>query len=47
MTSGKTGGTGLGLAICKRLLERHGGHLALLPDGPGATFEARLPAAEV
>ncbi|HVR63329.1 MAG TPA: HAMP domain-containing sensor histidine kinase, partial [Polyangia bacterium] len=42
----KSGGTGLGLAIARRIVERHGGALALLPAGgrPGATFIVTLPA---
>ena len=35
-------GTGLGLAISKRILEKHGQSLRLLPDGPGAAFEFTL-----
>ncbi len=37
-------GTGLGLAISRRIVGRHGGHLALVSDGrSGAAFELRLP----
>lgn len=35
-------GTGLGLAISKRIMEKHGQTLRLLPDGPGAAFEFTL-----
>lgn len=43
--TGRAGGTGLGLAICRRLVERHGGTLAVVASGAGgATFEVRLPA---
>jgi two-component system OmpR family sensor kinase len=42
--TGRAGGTGLGLAVSRRIVERHGGTLSLArPDGPGATFEIRLP----
>jgi signal transduction histidine kinase len=39
----KSDGTGLGLSIARRVCERHGGSLQLLPDGPGAHFLLRLP----
>ncbi len=39
-------GNGLGLAVSRRIVERHGGSLALLPAGPGATFRIELPRAE-
>lgn len=39
----REGGTGLGLAISRRLVEAHGGTLALVPSARGATFEVRLP----
>ena len=35
-------GTGLGLAISKRIMEKHGQTLRLLPDTPGAAFEFTL-----
>ena len=35
-------GTGLGLAICKRILEKHGQAIRLLPQSTGAAFEFTL-----
>ena len=44
--TGRAEGTGLGLAISRRIAERHGGALRLLPrDRPGASFELTLPLA--
>lgn len=40
-------GNGLGLAVSRRIVERHGGSLALLAAGPGATFRIELPAVQV
>jgi nitrogen fixation/metabolism regulation signal transduction histidine kinase len=39
----KEDGTGLGLAIVRRVLEDHGGSLALAPGAAGARFVAELP----
>ena len=41
--SARAGGTGLGLAIAAELTRAHGGTIALIENGPGATFEVRLP----
>jgi two-component system, OmpR family, sensor kinase len=44
--TGRAEGTGLGLAISRRIAERHGGALRLLPGHrPGAAFELTLPLA--
>jgi signal transduction histidine kinase len=40
----KTQGTGLGMAIARRLVDAHGGTIAVgLPDGPGAEIIITLP----
>jgi len=42
--STKEEGTGLGLAISRRIIEQHGGSIALRPgEGPGAAFVIILP----
>ena len=42
--TGKTQGTGLGLAIVRRVIEQHGGTIAVLPNpGGGALFRAEIP----
>jgi signal transduction histidine kinase len=42
--SKESGGYGLGLSICKRVMEAHGGRIALEPgNGRGATFALTFP----
>jgi signal transduction histidine kinase/putative methionine-R-sulfoxide reductase with GAF domain len=43
VTSGKRGGTGLGLAIVKKIVDEHGGTIAVRSTSEGATFTFRLP----
>ena len=44
--SAQTGGVGLGLPITRDIVNRHHGTVLLRQcDGPGATFEVRLPLA--
>lgn len=42
----RSDGTGLGLALSQRLVERAGGEIALINNGPGATFRVVLPRRE-
>ena len=44
-TAGK--GTGLGLSICKRIMDRHGKTLTLLPSETGACFQFTLAKGEI
>ena len=44
VTHGKTGGSGLGLAVVKKVVEDHGGTVAIeKPEGGGTAFRIHLP----
>lgn len=43
VTAGKKGGTGLGLAIVKKIVEEHGGTVAVQSSPRGTTFVIHLP----
>ncbi len=46
-THGKTHGTGLGLSLCKKIIEDHGGNIAVRSEaGHGAIFRFTLPLAK-
>jgi signal transduction histidine kinase len=46
LITGRSGGTGLGLALAKRIVDAHGGTIALAAtSGAGATFRIELPGA--
>ena len=36
-------GSGLGLAIARELVEAHGGHIVVVPEGLGGHFRVTLP----
>jgi signal transduction histidine kinase len=42
--AGAPQGAGLGLFIARRVVEAHGGSVSVFSNGPGSTFQIRLPA---
>lgn len=40
---GRVEGSGLGLAIAREYVQAHGGHIAVIPGGPGGHFRVTLP----
>ncbi len=44
LVTGRAGGTGLGLALAKRIMQAHGGTIALVATERGACFRIVLPA---
>lgn len=45
LVTSRQGGTGLGLALAARIAQAHGGSIALVGTGSGATFRVELPGA--
>jgi signal transduction histidine kinase len=47
VTAGKHGGSGLGLAVVRKIVDDHGGSVAVnKPEGGGTAFSVRLPLAQ-
>jgi signal transduction histidine kinase len=43
LVTGRSGGTGLGLALARRIVQAHGGSIALVDSTQGACFQIRIP----